>query len=64
MLASGAGAFVSTDAGKTWQPASGGLTALDIRDLAVSQDGEWLYAGTRRGGVVRTTTDALVSALR
>lgn len=63
VLASGAGAFVSTDGGKTWQPASGGLTALDIRDLAVSQDGRWLYAGTRRGGVVRTTTDALVSAL-
>lgn len=64
VLASGAGAFVSTDEGRTWQPASGGLTALDIRDLAVSQDGRWLYAGTSRGGVVRTATDALVSAIR
>lgn len=58
----GGGAYVSTDLGRTWVPASGGLTAMSVRSLAVSADGAWVYAGTDDGGVHRTTSSSLVPA--
>jgi subtilisin family serine protease len=62
LVAGGAGTFVSADGGATWTPASGGLTALSVRSLAVSADGAWVYAGTDEGGVHRTATGELVPA--
>ena len=62
LVAGGAGTFVSADGGATWTPASGGLTAMSVRSLAVSADGAWVYAGTDEGGVHRTATRELVPA--
>lgn len=47
----GHGVFRSTDGGVTWQPFSAGLTDLDVSSLAITADGQHLYAGTLRGGV-------------
>ncbi|GAA5141920.1 hypothetical protein GCM10023340_04480 [Nocardioides marinquilinus] len=62
----GGGAFVSLDGGRSWTPASDGLTAMSVRALDVSPDRRWVYAGTDDGGVHRTRTTALVppSAVR
>ncbi|MEU4365590.1 S8 family serine peptidase [Promicromonospora sp. NPDC023987] len=62
LVVNGAGTFVSADGGATWTPASGGLTAMSVRSLAVSADGAWVYAGTDEGGVHRTATGELVPA--
>ena len=56
----GVGAFVSVDGGRHWSAASGGLTALSIRSLEASSDGEWIYAAAREGGVVRTPVSELI----
>ncbi|WP_454856396.1 S8 family serine peptidase [Promicromonospora soli] len=62
LAANGAGVLVSADGGATWASASGGLTAMSVRSLAVSPDGAWVYAGTDEGGVHRTAVGALVPA--
>lgn len=49
----GRGVLRSTDGGRTWTNLSGGLQNLDVLSLATSPDGNWLYAGTRLGGVHR-----------
>lgn len=49
----GRGVLRSTDGGATWHNLSGGLQNLDVQSLAISPDGDWLYAGTREGGVHR-----------
>jgi photosystem II stability/assembly factor-like uncharacterized protein len=48
----GSGVFRSTDSGKSWQSLNAGLTALDVRALALDATGQTLYAGTVGGGVV------------
>ncbi|WP_155371861.1 S8 family serine peptidase [Catellatospora vulcania] len=50
----GRGVLRSTDNGRTWHNISSGLQNLDITTVAVSPDGQWLFAGTLRGGVHRT----------
>ncbi|MFI2487399.1 S8 family serine peptidase [Promicromonospora kroppenstedtii] len=62
LAANGAGVLVSADGGATWASASGGLTAMSVRSLAVSADGAWVYAGADEGGVHRSAVTALVPA--
>jgi hypothetical protein len=66
LTVNGGGALVSTDGGRSWVPASGGLTAMSVRTLDASADGAWVFAGTDDGGVHRTSTASLVprSAVR
>ena len=55
---SGGGVFKSTDGGRNWTAANSGLTALDVRILAIDpQDTTTLYAGTHNSssGVFRST---------
>jgi hypothetical protein len=52
------GVLRSLDGGVTWQPASAGMTNLDVRSLAVSPvDAGIVLAGTN-GGAFRTTDGA------
>ncbi|WP_283250196.1 S8 family serine peptidase [Antribacter soli] len=60
VLASAAGVFVSFDDGRSWKPASNGLTALGVFSLDVSPDGTHVFAGTRNGGVFRTAVGDLL----
>jgi hypothetical protein len=53
----GRGVLRSTDGGRTWVNVSGGLQNLDVRSLAASDDGKWLFAGTDQGGVHRLQID-------
>ena len=53
---SGRGVLASRDAGHSWQNVSNGLANLDVDSLAVSPDGQWLYAGTTGGSVYRSPT--------
>ncbi|WP_236788916.1 sialidase family protein [Amycolatopsis sp. GM8] len=48
----GQGVFRSTDGGLHWASMSASLPDQDVRSLAASGDGRWLFAGTR-GGVYR-----------
>jgi len=47
------GAFLSTDGGDSWQLINDGLSTRSIRALAISSDGEVVYAATRGEGVFR-----------
>ncbi len=49
----GRGVLRSTDGGQTWLNVSGGLDNRDVASLAISPDGQWLFAGTVQGGVHR-----------
>jgi photosystem II stability/assembly factor-like uncharacterized protein len=49
----GRGVLASRDGGRSWQNVSAGLDNLDVESLAVSPDGQWLYAGTTGGSVYR-----------
>jgi subtilisin family serine protease len=49
----GRGVLASRDGGASWQNVSAGLANLDVESLAVSPDGQWLYAGTTGGSVYR-----------
>ena len=49
----GRGVLASRDGGRHWDNVSAGLANLDVRALATSPDGHWLYAGTGGGGVYR-----------
>jgi photosystem II stability/assembly factor-like uncharacterized protein len=57
LVKGGRGVLRSTDGGRTWVNMSGGLQNLSVQSLAVSPDGQWLYAGTSRGGVHRLRID-------
>ena len=52
----GRGVLASTDNGQTWTNISAGLPNLDVTSLAVSPDGNWLYAGTQGGSIYRMPT--------
>lgn len=47
------GVYRSTDGGKTWQRINTGLTVRSINALAISTDGQHLYAASEGGGVFR-----------
>lgn len=47
----GHGVLVSTDGGRSWSPYRDGLDDLDVTSLAITPDGNQLFAGTVRGGV-------------
>jgi photosystem II stability/assembly factor-like uncharacterized protein len=47
------GVFVSTDGSQTWQSLRNGLARTKVVNLALSEDGSILYAGTAGGGVCR-----------
>src|SRR5262249_16927852 len=49
----GGGAFRSSDAGETWKVVDAGLTATDVRALAINASDD-IFAGTF-GGVFRST---------
>ena len=57
LVKGGRGVLRSTDGGRTWVNVSGGLQNLSVQSLAVSPDGQWLYAGTAQGGVHRLRID-------
>jgi len=48
--------YVSEDAGATWRQLNDGLRTRAIRSLAISSDGETLYAATLGEGVFRLST--------
>jgi len=50
------GLFISTDAGRTWRLHNEGLRTRSILMLAMSSDGQTLYAGTQGEGVFRLST--------
>ncbi|RZT15501.1 S8 family serine peptidase [Fictibacillus sp. BK138] len=52
-LKGGRGVLMSRDGGKTWSSFSHGLENLNINTLAISPDGEYLFAGAMAGGVYR-----------
>ncbi|OGO24875.1 MAG: hypothetical protein A2Y54_04930 [Chloroflexi bacterium RBG_16_51_16] len=47
------GVFISEDGGKTWRLIKDGLSTRSVRALAISADGNHLYAVTRGEGVFR-----------
>ncbi len=47
------GVFISEDVGKTWRLIKEGLRTRSVRALAISADGNHLYAATRGEGVFR-----------
>jgi photosystem II stability/assembly factor-like uncharacterized protein len=47
------GVFYSEDAGQTWMQINDGLRTRSVRALAISADGQVVYAGTRGEGVFR-----------
>ena len=54
----GAGVFRSSDAGRTWNPASSNLANTDIWALAFRADGNGLFAGTMDGVFVLDASGA------
>ncbi|WP_177198827.1 S8 family serine peptidase [Streptomyces colonosanans] len=56
LVKGGRGVLRSTNGGRTWTNVSGGLQNLDVISMTTSPDGDWLYAGTRMGGVHRLRT--------
>jgi len=57
------GVFLSTDAGASWQLINDGLRTRSVRALAISSDGEVVYAGTRGEGVFRLSEPPAGTAL-
>jgi len=51
------GVFRSEDGGERWQAINGGLTNRSVYTLAISLDGQTLYAGTDGAGVFRLDLD-------
>jgi photosystem II stability/assembly factor-like uncharacterized protein len=47
------GVYVSADGGQTWRARNDGLITRAVKDLALSSDGQHLYAATEGGGVFR-----------
>jgi hypothetical protein len=52
----GSGLFLSEDGGARWRLINTGLLTRAVNSLAISADGETLYAGTYGGGVFRLST--------
>lgn len=52
----GRGVLASDDSGHSWENVSAGLPNRAVSSLAISPDGQWLYAGTEGGSVYRTST--------
>lgn len=50
------GVLLSVDGGASWQKINTGLTVRSVKGLAISADGEILYAATSGGGVFRLST--------
>ncbi len=50
------GVFMSEDSGKSWRLINNGLHMRSVHNLAISSDGETLYAGTRGEGAFRLST--------
>lgn len=50
------GVYLSVNGGKTWQQFNDGLTNRTVLDLAISSDGQTLFAATQGGGVFRLST--------
>ncbi len=50
------GVLLSTNGGVSWQKINAGITVRSIKGLAISADGETLYAATSGGGVFRLST--------
>ncbi len=52
----GGGVYRSADSGASWSQANDATSAdANVRDLAVSQDGQTVYAATTNSGVLKTT---------
>ncbi|AHH99182.1 hypothetical protein KALB_5821 [Kutzneria albida DSM 43870] len=49
----GVGVLRSIDAGRTWSPLPGRIADSRVLSLAISEDGQWLFAGTLQSGVYR-----------
>ena len=50
------GVLLSVDGGISWQKINAGITVRSVKGLAISSDGETLYAATSGGGVFRLST--------
>ncbi|HEY8452071.1 MAG: S8 family serine peptidase [Micromonosporaceae bacterium] len=53
LINNGRGVLRSVNGGRTWVNIGAGLPDRSVRSLAVSPDGQWLFAGTQSGGVYR-----------
>lgn len=51
----GAGVYLSSDGGASWNQANSGLADLNVTALAAASDGSAIYAGTLTGGVFKST---------
>ncbi|MHA7262755.1 S8 family serine peptidase [Arthrobacter sp. TMN-37] len=60
----GRGVLASLDGGATWKNVSAGLASTSVTALDASDDGKWLFIGTRQGGLFRAATSELISAAR
>jgi len=55
----GRGVLASTDGGRTFTNVSAGIGTTAVLSLDTSDDGKWLLAGTRQGGVYRASVEEL-----
>jgi photosystem II stability/assembly factor-like uncharacterized protein len=62
MWVHGRGVLASLDGGATWTNVSGGLPTTSVTALDASDDGKWLFVGTRQGGLFRADTADLMRA--
>ena len=60
----GRGVLASVDNGNTWHNVTAGIGSTSILALDASDDGKWLLAGTRGGGLYRAGVAELVSRLK
>ncbi|WP_159803371.1 S8 family serine peptidase [Arthrobacter zhaoguopingii] len=58
----GRGVLASLDGGLTWKNVSAGLASTSVTSLDASNDGKWLFVGTRQGGLFRADTAELIRA--
>lgn len=58
------GVLASVDHGDTWHNVTAGIGTAQVSSLDASDDGKWLLAGTRGGGVYRAGVAELVSRLK
>jgi subtilisin family serine protease len=60
----GRGVLASRDGGKAWSNVSAGIGTTSVTDLDSSDDGKWLVAGTRQGGLYRANIEALMPLVK